>query len=461
MKRLSGMDAFFLSMEGTAWPQHTAGLVIVDPSTRPGFDHNTVRAHLAERLRYLPEFRRRVQEVPLRLDRPVWVDDPGFSIDAHLHRVAVPSPGGPRELGALVGNLLAYPLDRDRPLWEMWYLEGLEGGRVAILAKQHHALADGISGAGLSDVICDTARLPAPMPVEIPDDRSDPLQPALELVARGALATLRTPLRVVPLARRILGDAVTTIGHLRRDDPPPRPMSAPRTSFNGVIGSRREFAYCTLQLGDIKRVKSHFGVTVNDVILGVVSGALRRYLVKRGELPEQSLLASVPMSTRSSTDKELGNAVHPMVGSIASDIEDPVERLAAIHRNMNSAKELAEALTTNQNLGVTDVAPPWLFNLLFRGYQAAKLEQKAPLATNLIISNVPGPPSALYVAGARIEHIIPVGPLAMGMGMNITVFSYGDLVDVGIQVDPGLVDDPWALAGLVCDEFDQLMSNAG
>ena len=460
MKRVSGTDAFFLSMENTAWPQHTAGLVILDPSSRAGFDHNTLLAHLEDRLRYLPEFRRRVQNVPLRLDRPVWVDDPNFSLKAHAHRAAVPSPGGPRELGTLVGNLLAHPLDRARPLWEAWYLEGLEGDRAAILLKQHHAMVDGISGAGLSDILCDLEQQPARQPVVVPDNGSEPQRSGVELVARGALSALLSPPRVAQLVRQAVGEAVTTIGHLRRDDPPPRPMSAPRTSFNGVIGRRREFAYSSLPLDDVKLVKNHFDATVNDVILSIVSGALRRYLVERDQLPERSLLATVPMSTRLPDDKELGNAVHPMVGSIASDIEDPVARLAAIHKSMTSAKELAQALTKNENLGVNDVAPPWLITLLFRSIQAAKLEQKGPLSTNLIISNVPGPRAPLYLAGARIDHIIPVGPLAMGMGINLTVFSYCDVVDVGIQVDPVLVEDPWELIGFVKAELDQLTAVA-
>lgn len=458
MKRVAGTDAFFLALENTAWPQHTAGLVILDPSSNARFNFDTFRAHLEDRIRYLPEFRRRVQQVPLRLDRPVWVDDNRFSLKAHVHRAAVPSPGGPQELGTLVGNLLAHPLDRSRPLWEAWYLEGVENDRVAVLLIQHHAMVDGVSGAGLSDIICDFEERPTHLPAEVVEEESDPERSALELVARGALSALRSPPRVVQLARNALGDAVTTIGHLRRDDPPPRPMSAPRTSFNGAIGRRREFVYCSLSLDDIKHVKKHFDATVNDVILSVVSGAIRRYLLDRDDLPERSLLATVPMSTRVGDDKHLGNAVHPMVASIASDVEDPVERLSAIHRNMDSTKELAEDLTKKQNLGINEVAPPWLVTLLFRGIQAAGLEQKGPLSTNLIISNVAGPRSTLYLAGARIEHIIPVGPLTMGMGINLTVFSYRDVVDVGIQVDPVLVEDPWALTGLVSAELDELMA---
>jgi diacylglycerol O-acyltransferase / wax synthase len=458
VKRLSGMDAMFLSMEGTAWPQHTLGLMILDPSSAPGFGYDTVRNHVQSRLPYLPQFRRRIQEVPFRLDRPVWVDDPDFRLDAHIHRAALPSPGGPEELAEVIGVILARPLDRRLPLWEGWYLEGLEGGRVAFIAKTHHAMVDGVSGAGLASVLCDVRPELAQPAADKADGEAAPRRSGVELLARGGLSMMLSPPKLAQYLRQTVGGAVTTINHLRRLEPPPRPMSAPRASFNGVIGPRREFAYCSLSLDDVKRVKNHFGVKVNDVILTIVAGAIRDYLAKRDALPERPLLATVPMSTRTPENVELGNLVHPMVASLATDIDDPVARLAAIHRGMNSAKDLAEDLTKRQSVGLTDIAPPMFFDVLLRAYQAAHLEQRLPLNTNLIISNVPGPPSQLFMAGARIEHIIPVGPLAVGMGMNVTVFSYGDFVDVGVQVDPELVDDAWELLSHAAEELDRLVA---
>lgn len=458
VKRLSGMDAMFLSMEGaTAWPQHTLGLMILDPSSVPGFGFDTVRNHVQSRLPYLPQFRRRIQEVPFRLDRPVWVDDPDFRLDAHLHRAALPSPGGPAELAEVIGVILARPLDRRLPLWEGWYLEGLEGGRAAFIAKTHHAMVDGVSGAGLASVLCDVTAEAVPASANDAAGQAAPRRSSVELLARGALSAAVLPPKLARYLQQTVGGAVTTIRHLRRPEPPPRPMSAPRASFNGAIGPRREFAYCSLALDDIKHVKNHFGVKVNDVILTVVAGAIRDYLVKRDALPQRPLLATVPMSTRAPEDVELGNLVHPMVGSLATDIEDPVARLAAIHQGMNSAKNLAEDLTKKQSVGLTDIAPPMLFGALLRAYQAANLEQRLPLNTNLIVSNVPGPPSQLFLAGAPIEHIVPVGPLAVGMGMNVTVFSYGPHVDVGVQVDPELVDDAWELVSHVAEELDRLV----
>lgn len=460
MKRLSGMDAMFLSMEGTAWPQHTVGLMILDPSAAPGFGYDTLRMHLQSRLPYLPQFRRRIQEVPLQLDRPVWVDDAGFSLDAHVHRAALPSPGGPRELAQYVGEILARPLNRNQPLWESWYLEGLVDGRVAFIAKTHHCLVDGVSGAGLSDVLCDIEPRAVP-PAGLPEEHAAPRHSGVELLARGALSLLGTPPKFVQYMGQTLGGTVTTIGHLRREEPPPRPGSAPKTAMNGVISARREFAYCSLLLADVKRVKNQFGVKVNDVILGVVAGAVRAYLVKRDALPDRPILATVPMSTRTAEDIQLGNMVHPMVASLATDVEDPVERLTAIHRGMNSAKALAEDLQKTQKIGLSDFAPPILLTLAFKAFRSARLEERLPLSTNLIVSNVPGPPVPLYLAGARIEHIFPVGPLTVGMGMNVTVMSYDDRVDVGVQTDPALVDDPWELASAAAAELDKLVAAAG
>ncbi len=458
VKRLSGMDAMFLSMEGaTAWPQHTLGLMIMDPSSVPGFGFDTLRNHVESRLDGLPQFRRRIQEVPFRVDRPVWVDDPDFRLDAHLHRAALPSPGGPAELAEVIGVILARPLNRLLPLWEGWYLEGLEGGRVAFIAKTHHAIVDGVSGAGLASVLCDVAPEPAQLPSKTADGQAAPRRSSVELLVRGALSAAVSPPRLAQYLRQTIGGAITTISHLRRPEPPPRPLSAPRVSFNGAIGPRREFAYCSLPLDDVKRVKNHFGAKVNDVILAIVAGAIRDYLVKRDALPQRPLLATVPMSTRRPEDVELGNLVHPMVASLATDIDDPVARLAAIHRGMNSAKDLAEDLTRKQTVGLTDIAPPLLFGALLRAYQAANFEQRLPLHTNLIISNVPGPPSQLFLAGARVEHIVPVGPLAVGMGLNVTVFSYGDYVDVGVQADPELVDDAWELVSHAAEELDRLV----
>lgn len=456
VKRLSGMDAFFLSMEGSAWPQHTVGMMIMDPTEAEGFSFDTVRDHLLGRLPHIPQFRRRIQQVPFQLDRPVWVDDPSFTIDAHMHRAACPSPGGPKELADIVSHILSRPLERKQALWQCWLVEGLEGGRVAFIAKTHHAMVDGVSGAGLAGVLCDAS--PDPVGRETPvDEEEQPRRAKRELLVRSAATAVTNTPKLARFLKQTVEGAATTISHLRRDDPPPRPMSAPRTIFNGIIGPRREFAYTSLPMADVKLVKNHFGATVNDVIMTVVAGAVRAYLVDRDALPDESVLATVPMSTRAAGDTEMGNHVHPTTASLSTDVEDPVQRLSAIHTGMNAVKSLAEDMTAKQSVGLTDIAPPILLNLMFRAYQSAGLEQRLPLNSNLIVSNVPGPPVPLYMAGARVEHIFPVGPLNMGMGINVTVFSYCDHVDVGVQADPELVDDAWELITAAAAELQTLV----
>jgi diacylglycerol O-acyltransferase / wax synthase len=305
-------------------------------------------------------------------------------------------------------------------------------------------------------VLCDAAPETAQPAANDVAGQQSPRRSSAGLLALGLLSAAVSPPKLAQYLRQTVEGAVTTVRHLRSPEPPPRPLSAPRASFNGAIGPRREFAYCSLALADVKHVKNHFGVKVNDVVLAIVAGAIRDYLVKRDALPAKPLLATVPRSTRTAQDVEPGNLVHPMVASLATDIEDPVARLAAIHVGMNSAKRLADDLTAKQTIGLTDIAPPMLFGALLRAYRVANLEQRLPLNTNLIVSNVPGPPSRLFLAGAPIEHIVPVGPLAVGMGINVTVLSYGDHVDVGVQVDPELVDDAWELVSHAAAELDRL-----
>ncbi len=447
----------FLSMEGGAWPQHTLGMMILDPSEIEGFGFETIKAHLESRLDYMPQFRRRIQQVPFQIDKPVWVDYPDFTIDAHMHRAACPSPGGPREFSDIVSHILSRTMERGQPLWQCWFVEGLEGGRVAFVTKTHHAMLDGVSGAGLADVLCDISANPKDRPTP-PKEDEQPRRGKRELLLQGAATAVTNTPKLAKFLVQTVEGAATTINHLRSDDPPPRPLSAPRTIFNGIISPRREFAYTSLPMADVKLVKNYFGVTVNDVILSVVGGAVRSYLVDRDALPEQPVIATVPMNTRAAGDNALGNQVYASAASLATDVEDPVKRLSAIHNGMAAVKRLAEDMTAKEKVGFTDIAPPILLTLFMRAYQDAGLEQKLPLQTNLIVSNVPGPPVPLYLAGARVEHIFPVGPLNMGMGMNVTVFSYLDSIDVGVQGDPALVDDTWALIDAAAAELEKLVA---
>ena len=446
MKRLSGTDALFLSMESPSWHQHVGGVVILDPAESSKFSFERMRDTLNDRLDFVPKYRWKLKEVPLHLDRPVWVEDPSFDINRHVRRIAVPPPGGRRELGELIGQLMSHPLDRRSPLWELWYVDGVVGGQVAVIAKYHHCLMDGMSGASLAEQLFDLEPDPPEPPpfegeVETPGDR----EPSdIELLARGLIPTLRTPGRMLRYAARSAQRGITMATFARRNPTPL--LGAPSTPFNGQVHSRRLLAFGAVALSDVRRIKDEMGVKVNDVILALVAGALRRYLAGMDALPDKALIAAVPLSTRVADDAEQTNQVANMSASLATDIDDPVERLKTIYANTQSAKAMTEAIRARKIQSVGEVAPPLFFNIASRAVWASNITRRMPVVMNVIVSNVPGPPIPLYSAGAKVRGIYAASVLMFNAGMNFTVMSYEDRLDFGITVDPDLVPDPWAVA---------------
>jgi WS/DGAT/MGAT family acyltransferase len=441
------MDVMFLCGETPTWHMHVSGVVVLDPSTAPGgFTVAGLREVLATRLPTVPQFRWKLREVPFGLDRPLWVDDAEFDLSFHFHCVALPSPGTREQLGDLVGELAARKLDRSRPLWEVWIIEGLEGGRVAVLTKIHHALIDGASGADLASLLMDLG--PEPRVVDVPPVPPPETTPsAVELTIRGVAATLALPLRlagtVVQLAQQGLSMGTRMRGHTRAG----LPFQAPATSFNRRLGAERGFAFADVALADVRRVKDVFGVKVNDVVLTLVAGALRSYLVNLDGLPHRPLIAQVPVSLRTDeTRAAVGTFVGTMFASLNTHLADPVERLLAIHESADSAKEMQHVLTAQRKASLADVPPPALVSLFAHAYTAAGLEGRLPPIFNLIVSNVPGPPFELYMAGARVVATYPLGPLLYGSGVNATVFSLGTTMHFGFLTCPGQVPDPWAIA---------------
>ena len=299
MKRLSGTDSLFLSIEVPNWHQHVGGLTILDTSQAPDFDFLTVRDQLMHRLALAPKFMWKLHEVPLRLDRPMWVDDEDFDIDRHLHHVAVPAPGGMEELALITGKILSRQLDRRYPLWEAWYIEGLPNDRVAMVMKYHHCLLDGMAGASLASVLLDfTADAEPP---EIPPDheieRAGPPPTNATLLAGAAASVAMTPVRSVSYVARTAKRGITMMS-MARSGTGIVPIQVPSTSFNGRVGPKRRLGFSSVAMDDVRAVKEHFGVKVNDVVLALVAGALRSYLEERGELPDRPLVTGVPLSTR-------------------------------------------------------------------------------------------------------------------------------------------------------------------
>lgn len=463
MRQLTGADAFFLYSERPSWPMHTGSLVILDPTGVDGFGLDTIHNLIADRIHLVPEFTMKVKEVPFGLGLPMLVPDPDFTLDYHMHRIAVPSPGGPKEIGDLVGDLAEIQLDRRRPLWEMWMIEGLAGGRVALFMKVHHCILDGASGSGLAELLCDLEpnppkreALPSPVVAEpaprIPGDA--------ELLVRGVVSAATSPLRMARWAADASQRTLRNVGVARRTGGRTMLDPAPATPWNGTLSPLRRFAYVSVPLEEIKAIRRQLDVKVNDVVLALCAGALRSWLLERGILPDEPLVASVPMSLRTLGDTELGNKLTNLFAPLATNVEDPIERIKLIAAGMNAAKEMGNAMKAKEIRRLSESVTPGLANLAWRAYQSANMESRAPTPSNLVISNVPGAPIPLYSGGALITGLHPVPPVVMSQGLNITVFSYLDSVDFGFTVDREKIQDPWEMAQGIPTALEELKKAA-
>jgi len=469
MQRLSGADASFVYGETSSSHMHQGAVAVLDPSTAPGgLDVDRLRTLVEAREGLLGPFLRRLIEVPLGLDRPVWVDNPHLDLERQIRSVRVPAPGGPRELGALVGELLAHKLEPGRPLWEVWFIEGLEDGRVALFTKMHHCLADGVRGSRLYEVLCD---LESDAPLDRPDTpvlHRERIPTGWEMALRAMPRLAATPWRAARTSLHLVRSAGGMLGVRISPEWPAvtLPFQAPRTSLNRCITPHRGFAFCSVPLCGVKAIKNALSVTVNDVVLGICAGALRRYLVDRGELPGKPLIAQIPVAVHVNDGGDRsggawGNATAVMGAALPTQIEDPVERLRVIHASTHSAKAMQRALGDDLILDLADVIPPGLLGVGVNAYSRLRLADRFPPIFNLIVSNVQGPPLPLYIAGARLVASYPIGPLLDGGGLNITAMSYLDHIDFGYVVCPEIVEDPWQLADATSAAFAELEKAAG
>lgn len=460
-ERLSALDAQFLMIERPNVHMHVAGLSVVDPSTRPtgrlGFED--LHELIAKRIHLVPRFRQKVVPVPFGVARPVWVDDERFDIDFHLRRAALPAPGGPRELADYVQRVHSRPLDRSKPLWEMYLIEGLEGGLVAVLTKAHHAMIDGISGIDIATVLFDFTPEPrhvepeewTPQPDPAPRDLlreaiREPLMNPIQGALEGVATTLRAPQVLLERARQ-LGAGVATL--LAAGRPPQSP-------FNVTIGPNRRFAMADVAVDDAKAIKNALGGTVNDVLLAAVAGALHRLLRERGVRTQGlSLRAMIPVSTRDDTQRmALGNRVSMFFVDLPVGPMDPPARLKKISSATKSLKESHQAVAADAIMNIGQWAPPTLHGL------AARLVARQRFA-NLVVSNVPGPQVPMYLWGARLVVNYPIMPLGETVALSVAVTSLAGRMGFGFTADWDALPDIDVLADGLRAAFEDLEKSAG
>ena len=479
MKQLTGLDTSYLNMETSTQFGHVNSITILDPSTMVGGDpYATFKRTVEERLHLLEIYRRKLVSDPLGLDNPYWVDDPDLDLEFHIRELALPPPGDDAQLAEQVARLAGRPLDRSRPLWEWYVISGLEGGLVGLFTKLHHATIDGASGVELLHVLLDTE--PEGKVIEPPSEPWVPeaMPSQADLLRRALWAYVMRPRKVLqlqarmlratgdmtgnPAFRRIAADLARRPGSRRDASESSVPTRlAPSTPFNRTITAHRRFAFRTLRLSDAQIVKRAFGVTVNDVVMALCGSVLRRYLLGHQALPDEALIAMVPVSVRTGDESDTySNRVSGVTSSLHTDLEDPADRLLAIHRSMAAAKELQRAIPADVLTDMTQFTPPALAAQAARLASRIKIADRMKLPFNLIISNVPGPRQPLYLSGGVVKHYYPVSGVADGMGLNMTVQSYLDNLDFGLVACRELVPDLWDLCDMLPEAMDDLLSAA-
>lgn len=473
MQRLSGLDAGFLYMETPTVRMHTLKVAVLDPPPGGPMDFESVKIAIGEHLDRLPPLRRRVVDVPGRLHHPMWVDDPDFDLGYHIHRVILPAHATSAQLDRAIGEIAGRPLDRTRPLWQMHVFEGLEHDRLAVLITVHHALADGVAATALLANVMSTipggpraeeltgARDAGP--VVVPPTRPEPL-PSRSRMVRDALVDRARQLSHLPrlLVRTLRGLFSLALRRRRSDVVTPVPiLSTPRSSFNTSLTERRSFATVALSLDEARAVKTARGVTLNDVVLAVVGGALRRYLDDRGELPDRPLVAAVPVSSDPDLARLEGNRVSNLFASLATDEPDPLRRLDAIHAVMSEAKVVQQIMGIETLANWIEYTPPGPYAWFNRHYSGWRVADRHPPPINVIVSNVPGPRELLHVSGATLREIYSVGPILEGVGLNITIWSYCDQLFVGVLACGDTIPEPWLITEAMADALAELAAVAG
>ena len=473
MQQLTGLDASFLALETATTTGHVGGLCLLDPSgaAKP-LNLARLTEVLAERLPLVPVLRRKLLQVPLGLDQPYWIDDAAFDIEYHVREIALPRPGSDAQLAEQVSRLHARPLDRSRPLWEIYLITGLARKRAAVYTKIHHAAIDGASGAELLTVLLDLAPAGRDLPAAEPfSPARPPGLPALAALAAAKLAwrpvqTVRlthSRVRFLPTLAPAVNTLVGGMLGLNRGDGAVIagvPGRAPATPFNKPITPHRRVAFRSVDLATVKAVKNAFGVSVNDVVMAMCAGALRRWLTNHDALPDQPLVAMIPVSVRDPGARgALGNKVSAMLATLPTTVTDPGLRLEIVHTATKAAKAQQAAIPQGLVDQISDFAPPALTARAARVVFATGLLHRLP-PFNVTISNVPGPNVPVYLCGAKLIAHYPVSVVTDGQGLNITLVGYLGQLHFGLISCRELVPDLNDLADYLVDELALLVKAA-
>ena len=456
--RMTALDAAFYYLERTGQLLHVGGVYTVEGA----LDYERLRADLMSRLHLIPRYTERVVPVPFNLGHPTWEPDPHFDIRHHVLRHTLRAPGDDAQLVNLVSRLFAQPLHRERPLWEIHQIDGHRGGRSALFAKVHHCRIDGVSGVQLLGVLFDPSPRPAPVPPPERTPEPPPLPSGSSPVVRAVRETVETGVPGVrALARLVrrpaaafaeLGKAGEAIGTLARIVL----AGAPATPFNGHVSTLRRVVWTSFSLNETKAIKNRLGGTVNDVVLATITAALRGYLERRGLRPDRvELRAMLPVNVRRADEHlHLGNRVSMLVAPLPVGIFDPLERLRQVRTATAQLKEQGQATQVSRILELLEMLPaPFQKSLGWLQVQAAPV--------NTICTNIPGPPVSLYVQGLRLETLVPIVPLAQGVGLAFAILSYADTLTIGITADPALVPDVERFCELLQAGFEELRVLAG
>jgi WS/DGAT/MGAT family acyltransferase len=458
--RLTALDSSFLHMEDNLPSHmHVASVTIFDG---PAPDYQDLVDGIAERLHMVPRYRQKLAFVPFGQGRPRWVDDPTFNISYHVRATALPPPGGEEQLRVLAGRVFSQRLDRDKPIWEVWLVEGLEGNRFALLSKVHHALVDGVSGADLMTVLFDMHPNPESPPEPEQQWQPRPLPSSSQLLGEALLERSTEPGEIVRTVRHAFRgprefarnalEAAGGLSALARGTLRP----APASPFNGEIGPHRRFTWVRVRLGDIKEIKNSLGGTVNDVVLATVTGGLRRHLHARG-VPTQDLTlrAMVPVSVRSDLEQgALGNRVAAMMAPLPVWCENPTVRLDVVSDSMRNLKSSGQAVGAEVLTRIGGFAPPTIMA------QATRIGARQR-AFNLVVTNVPGPQFPLYIQGRELLDVFPMVPLAMNQRLGIALMSYNGAINFGLIGDYDSMPDLEDFARHLAESLQELADAAG